>query len=419
MKKNLYLAYIIAFILISLKFFDATFISPSLSNYVFILSIWITVFLSVPFWFSNRKTTFDVPIYVVFLSILFSIFMAYFSWNQSFFHSIMETTQYLMWPFYFFLIGHNFKVKTIEKIVIGFGLLYAALYFFQYLNQGAVLFGRPLYGDEWTEDRGVIRIIFPGAGIFILAVFISLSKLTTTKTYRWLWIIILILGLVIPVMQVTRQFIAGISLVYIYHLIINVKSVYKVAVLAFFIIAGVVVVKMEIDSVKGIMEAGERDAELGKDYIRVLAAEYFLKDYAPNDLSKIFGSGAPYWGISEVGRFNERLADERGYYLSDVGIIAVYAMFGIFAVMGFVIIWIKSFTIRIPKSFAYAKYYIWYILFTSVTWYSVYHYHYIIATIMALYLYQKGIDDQKRIELMKKILIKIKSKADTKIDTSV
>ncbi|WP_245917148.1 hypothetical protein [Mongoliibacter ruber] len=173
---------------------------------------------------------------------------------------------------------------------------------------------------------------------------------------------------------------------------------------------------MEINSVKGLIEAGERDAELGKEYIRVLAAEYFLKDYAPNDLSKVFGSGAPYWGISAVGKFNERLADERGYYLSDVGIIAVYAMFGIIAVVGFVIIWIKSFTIRIPKSFAYAKYYIWYILFTSVTWYSVYHYHYIIATILALYLYQKGIDDQKRVELVKKILIKIKSKDKKQFD---
>ncbi|WP_235062796.1 hypothetical protein [Indibacter alkaliphilus] len=402
--------------MINLKFFDATFISPSLSNYTFILFIWITIFLSVPHFFTNRKTKFDYPIAIVFSSIFFSMVMAFLSWNQSLFHSIIETSQYLSWPFYFYLVGHNFKVNTIEKIVVAFGLLYVMLYFYQYLNQGAVLFGKPLYGDEWTEDRGVIRIIFPGAGIFILTVFIALTKLTSKAPLKWLWVCILILGLVIPVMQVTRQFIAGVTLVYLYHLIVNVKAIYRVFIISFFLIGISVVVKMEIDSVKGVIEAGERDADLGKDYVRVLAAEYFLFDYAPNDWSRIFGSGAPYWGISSVGKFNERLGDEKGYYLSDVGIIAVYAMFGIAAVIGFILIWYKSFVLPLPKEFQYARYYLWYILFTSVTWFSVYHYHYIISTILAMYLFQKGYDLHVRKELLKKVFYKLKNKQAAELD---
>ncbi|MBW3468316.1 hypothetical protein [Arthrospiribacter ruber] len=336
--------------------------------------------------------------------------MAYLSWGQSIIHSLLETSQYLAWPFYFYLVGNNFKVKTVERIIIIYGLLYVVLFFFQYANQGMVLFGKPLYGDEWSEDRGVIRIIFPGAGIFILAVFIALTKVTTTKTYVWFWVLILILGIVIPIMQVTRQFIAGMLLVYLYHFMANGKPIIKYALIFVVFLVGSILVNLEIDSIKGVLEAGKNDAKLGKNYIRVLAAKYFLEDYAPNDASKIFGSGAPYWGISSVGKFNERLADEKGYFLSDVGIIAVYAMFGVFAVLGFVIIWVKSFTIKLSESFSYAKYYLWYILFTSVTWYSVYYYHYIISTILALYLFQKGIEHEEKKKLLKKISTKMKLK---------
>ncbi len=330
--------------------------------------------------------------------------MAYYSWDQSFFFSLVETSQYMIWPLFFFMRYHDISIKSLEKVILFYGLAYALLFFFQYLNQGVVLFGRPLYGDEWTEDRGVIRIIFPGAGIFILALFISITKLTTTSTYRWFWIGFTLLGVIIPVMQVTRQFIAGVLLIYLFHLVKSVSISKKIIILLIFIAGVGIAINAEIPMVEGVIEAQERDSGLGKDYIRVLAGQYFLYDYSPNDYSVVFGNGAPYWGISYYGKFNEKIADERGYYLSDVGIIAVYAMFGIFAIIGFVIIWAKSFFIPLPPQYQYARYYLWYLLFTSFTWYSVYHYHYLISTVFALYIFQKGIDASKKKLILKNIL---------------
>jgi hypothetical protein len=100
--------------------------------------------------------------------------------------------------------------------------------------------------------------------------------------------------------------------------------------------------------------------------------------------------------------------------LSDVGIIAVYAMFGIFSIIGFVIIWIKSFIIPLPAEYQYAKYYLWYILFTSFTWYSVYHYHYLISTVFALYLFHKGMEASRKKILLKKIIAKFIKEENTK-----
>jgi hypothetical protein len=330
--------------------------------------------------------------------------MAFYSWDQNFFQSFIETTQYMIWPLFFFLRYHNISVKILEKIILFYGLAYALLFFFQYLNQGVVLFGRPLYGDEWTEDRGVIRIIFPGAGIFILSLFISINKLTTTKKYRWFWAMFSLLGIIIPVMQVTRQFIAGVLLMYLIHLLKNVSIAKKIVIISLFVLGVGLVINADIPMVEGVIEAQERDSSLGKKYIRVLAGEYFLYDYSPNEVSAVFGNGAPYWGLSTYGKFNEKLGDERGYYLSDVGIIAVYAMFGIFSILGFIIIWGISFLVPIPSEYQYAKYYLWYILFTSFTWYSVYHYHYLISTVFAIYIYQKGIDLSKKKIIIKKIL---------------
>ncbi len=72
--------------------------------------------------------------------------------------------------------------------------------------------------------------------------------------------------------------------------------------------------------------------------------------------------------------------------------------------MGFIIIWIKSFFISLPPEYEYAKYYLWYILFTSFTWYSVYHYHYLISTVFALYVFHKGIEAKEKRRLVKKVI---------------
>lgn len=403
MKDRLILLFIFLLIPFSLKFFDASFINSTFLNYSFILVIWAAIFLSVPCFFFKTSSAFSFSIYLIFFSILFSMIMAYYSWDQSFFHSFIETTQYMIWPFFFFLRYHNIPVKWLEKVIIFYGLTYALLFFFQYLNQGVVLFGSPLYGDEWTEDRGVIRIIFPGAGIFILSLFISITKITSVESNRYFWICFSLLGIVIPVMQVTRQFIVGVLIIYIIHLIKSVSFSKKIIIFFLFILGIGIVINSNIPMVEGVIEAQERDSSLGKKYIRVLAGEYFLYEYSPNDVSSVFGNGAPYWGLSSYGKFNQKLGDERGYYLSDVGIIAVYAMFGVFSILGFVIIWFISFWIPIPDEYLYAKYYLLYILFTSFTWYSVYHYHYLISTVFALYIFQKGIDLNKKKSQIKKI----------------
>ncbi|EKB51323.1 hypothetical protein [Cecembia lonarensis] len=390
--KKYYLLIILAIIVpITLRFFDANFLDQRLVNYVSFLTVWGLISLAVilgPY----KEGPFNLPVKLIFFSILFSIVMANYSWDQKYWDSLIEYTQYLIWPLFFVLIGVNMPIKTIEKVVVAYGLVYVGLYLFQYINSGTVFFGKPLWGEEFLESRGTVRIIFPAKGVFLLSIFIAITKITSEESKnKWFWVIIAALGLVIPIMQVTRQYIAGVLLIYVLHFSKATSNIKKALFLLIFSLGFMVLIQSEIPMVKGLMDTQkESDTRVDENYIRVLAGKYFITDLSPNFWSQVFGNGSPYWGMSTYGKFIENLADRKGYFLSDLGLIAVYAMFGIFAVAGYILIWIKSLTVPIPPKYHYAKYYLWYLLITSFTGASLYFYHYLIATVFALYIFQKS-----------------------------
>ena len=100
---------------------------------------------------------------------------------------------------------------------------------------------------------------------------------------------------------------------------------------------------------------------------------------------------------SNYGTFVQDLERE-GIYMGDVGIIGIYAMFGILPIIAYILIWIKSFTLQLPKEYYYAKYYLWLLLITSLTSDSVYHYNFLISSVFALYIYQTIYIEQSKMD---------------------
>jgi len=386
MKRKLQAAFIFLVVIFSLRFFDAHFISEEIINYGSYLLFLMVLGLSVPHMLSERGGLI-LPVQLVFAGILLSMPMAYLAWGQGIKDTIIITLPYLMWVLFFFLLRVSFPVKLLEKIVLTYGVIYIVLYFFQLSQSPTVLFGSSMWGDEFIESRGIVRIIFPGAGIFILAVFIAVNKLTTQRKDRMFWVFMVAMGVLIPVLQVTRQFVIGISMIFLYHFLKGQNFFKKSGTVVAFIIVVLFVFNTDTKVITGLIEAAQRDIELGSDYIRVKAAEYFLTDFSPNLLTRLLGNGAPMWGLSAYGIYVARLAVYEGLYQSDVGIIGMYSMFGILPVIGYIIIWVKSFTVELPEEYQYVRYYFWYLLLTSFTWYTVYHYHYIMSTVFALYIF--------------------------------
>ena len=67
----------------------------------------------------------------------------------------------------------------------------------------------------------------------------------------------------------------------------------------------------------------------GEDFIRYLAAKYFIVDFSNSPLYPIFGTG---WGSLALGNKLEYCKHVLHFYISDVGIIGYYSTVGLVGV---------------------------------------------------------------------------------------
>ena len=392
--KNIFL---FVLVIVCLRFFSFRLISESILNYLEFCFLFILVLLSIPHFFKKQEG-FVFPIQLLVVAIIVSVFMAHYSWGQSIRHGLIITIPLLTWIIFFYLLHLKIPINSIENITLFFGSLYVVLYFFQYFHPGTFYFGKSIMGgDEFEVERGVTRIVFPGAGIFVLATLISINKLTTQKKHRAVWLFFTFFGLLIPFLQVTRMFIAGIFFLYFYHFVKWQRGYISYIGVLLSVFAILFLFLSENPVAKGLIESGQSDANLGKEYIRVQAIDYFLFRFSPSLVNNIFGNGVPYADVSRYGKFVTSIYETAGYFFEDVGIVSVYAMFGVFAVFAYILIWVKSVTLSLPKEYQYCKYYLWYLLFTSFTTFSVYFTHYLISTVFVLYIFQNQYIRRKQV----------------------
>ena len=370
MTKPLQVLFVFLLVVVSFHFFDARFLNKSFTNYTVFYYSLVAIIISIPHVFIKR-IGFVLPVQLICLSMLVSVVMAKIFWGQSLMDSIIVTVPLMLWIFFFYLLRIQISIKIVEEIILVYGVIYILLYFYQITHSQTAFFGER---DILTEDRGVVRIILGGGGIFFLSSFMALNKFTTQKPGRWFWISLSILGILIPILTATKQLIGGVLIIYLFHFIKDQSFFRKLVIIASFIGMLLYVSHSDNELVKGIIESQENSFKEGKDYIRIRSGVYFLTEFSPNNINMVLGNGVPYEGISDYGKF--------------VGIISVYIMFGILAIIAYILIWINSFTFSLPNEYYYLKYYLWFLLITSLTSYNVYSYNYLVSTVFVLYIYQ-------------------------------
>lgn len=316
--------------------------------------------------------------------------MAVFSWKQSVTDTFIATIPLLLWPLFFYLDSVRFSVKLLERIILCLGATYLVLYFYQFINSDTILFGKSLWGDEFIENRGIIRISFPGGGIFYLAVFIAITRISSAPNLRWLYLCFMVAGVIVPVMQVTRVDVVGVLMMYAVHFLKGQSFPKKILITLTCLILALYLSTSytRITPVKGMVEAQKENVKDGEKYIRLVAGSYFLNNFSPSTTNRVFGNGVPYVDFSSYGRFISIINDQQGFYLEDLGIISVYTLYGVLGVIAYLIIWIKSFTLKLPRQFQYPRYYLWFLLITSLTTSNLYSPNYLISTVIAIYIYQ-------------------------------
>lgn len=407
MKHKFQILFVITTILISTKFFSAQFLGDLVSVKIPAIYLLGVIIYSL-FFFSQKRTGFVFPVQLMTLAILISILVAYLNWDQPITDTLVRTVPFWLYPFFFYLLSIRFSIPLLEKIIVGFGILYVLLYIFQFMNPTTVYFGFPFDNPlgEYDERRGIIRIIFPGAGIFYLAAFICICKLTSTPNNRLTNLMFTIGGMAIPILQVVRQIIVFNSIIYIFHFGTNLSIIKKIVLSIAFIGLGYYILSLNLPIFQSIAEITKNDKNEGDKNIRVVTGTYYLLNFSDNIITKLLGNGVPHYkssyGIQTIK------SEQRGMWLEDVGLIGLYSQFGILAILAWLIIWYKSFTIPLPKQYYYLKYYLWLLLFTSLTSGSIYNVHYLISTVLVLYIYHR-ISTKNENKLMK-FLLKLKQK---------
>ncbi|MCF0062680.1 hypothetical protein MUK70_00970 [Dyadobacter chenwenxiniae] len=389
-KKTVFLFFLV---ICSLKYFGAVAAQNGILKNICYAYMVAAILISAPKFFSY-KGGFVLPIQLICISIVISIFMAKYTWGQGLEHSV-STIPYMMWFIFFYLLSSNISIRTIENIVLIYGLLYMLLFIFQLTHTGTIYFGTV---EEFKEDRGIIRVNFPGGGVFFLACFIAINKVTSDVKYRLIWTGYAAIGLIVNVLQVTRQTIAVMLFIYMLHFLRNVKLPLKIATIATFGLGCYLFLVSDNPISRGLAEQQKADASAGDEYIRIVSAKYFLTEFTPNTVSQIFGNGF-FNETSNYGKRLNALSLEYGYFLSDVGLVEVYVTFGVLAIIGFAMLFIKSFTIPVDADHYYLKYYLWMIMVTSLSSDFLVSYYYVITTALVLYCYHRLYEEQKIISM--------------------
>ena len=118
----------------------------------------------------------------------------------------------------------------------------------------------------------------------------------------------------------------------------------------------------------------------------------------------------------EYGQYIKQLAI-KGYHASDVGIIGLFAYFGIIPIIIWLVVLAKILTIKIPEKYIYVKYYFFNVLFGAFVGSTLYHINFLMSNILALYVFQKSLENKENMKLLKEKLIQILKKKSTEISS--
>ncbi|GAB1404963.1 MAG: hypothetical protein PHX54_09115 [Lentimicrobiaceae bacterium] len=291
---------------------------------------------------------FKWEILLILVAVFTSMFMANSTYNQSFGTTLIA--QRFMYYYLIYYMLHLIKIPEyeLEKIILAFGVVYAAFYFIQFFAYPTRIFDVRI-----SQERGSLRIFQAGLTYLIFAYFMMLNKLFKKFSLLHLAIILLLLSTVF--LMATRQLIMSILLVSLINILLSKQIKSKVLIIILLAAAVIPVVIIAQDVIESMVLLTQKQSKNIHENIRVLAAGFFLTDFFPNNLAYITGNGADS-SNSSYGIIIQSYKDIYGFYQSDIGIIGDFSKFGLFFLIGVTMILVKALKSKMTGKLPYIKY---------------------------------------------------------------
>lgn len=353
MNKKLWL--ILLFILGSLGFYNpAQILSQQTQKLIFyaIFAICLIVAFRVKGKI-NYQATPKIPYWLILVGICVATFSVPLYNEQSLLVSIqVSLVQFIPYSFLFILLAYNPPVDKIEKVLVYMGILGIFVNGINMLTIPSCLFGSEL--DEIDNSRGFVRVRTPITYICFLF-FYALSKFKNTGAKRGHWLFLAILAYTFIVFWVSRQYILYSTVLGLLFYLSQMKWYKKVllALFCFFIFQYVV---LEIPFVKHMIEMSSEQKSNADEDVRTLAYSYYGDLGQTNDVTRIIGNGVPSFGNSKWGVNFEKEVYSMHTLAVDVGWAGFYFYFGMFALIGLVILFAKSICKKHSVQYQYLNY---------------------------------------------------------------
>lgn len=363
-------------------YFYQIFFLTKYNKYFHLLGTGIVIIVSIIFLVYDDsfrfKKNFTFMIVLIFISVIFSMYLALNQHDQSILLSLYEQRNIYYYLVYFLL--HLIKVnpKDLKRIIIILGLIYVLFYFLQ-----IVLFPFEIFETEIGESRGTLRIFLPGITFLMISYYYALQKFLESNKFPYF--LLIILTLVIIILLGGRSLLAITVFVTVINLIMA-KRIKSRVLIYFLIVASAVIIYFAFSNIfLKLIEETETTQKLGSSYVRIRALKFFFQNLFPNFWTYLFGNGVVS-GRSEYGEMMMLYNMKYGFYLVDIGIFGNYINFGLIFVAGvFGLLW-KIFKIKIQKEYQFIKFFFMVIALSLITGGGFSESEFIIPLCMSLYL---------------------------------
>jgi hypothetical protein len=301
------------------------------------------------------KRNFVIPIYLIFIAVFLSMFTAFFAFRQNFQVTLFSQRDIYFYLFYFTLHVLKPEKKEFQRLIIYMGLIYLIAYLIQYFS-----FPTEIFDVTMRKERGTVRVYLEGSGYAMIAYYLCLQIFYTTNKFKYLFLAILFL---IPIILFGARSALLTIVIGTFAQLIFSKRIRSKALIIFLVLLALVPTYLFFQDVfTSMVKASQLESAQGTENVRILAAQYFMTRFIPNDMAFLTGIGAPS-AESPLGKLTMMLSETYGFYLSDIGIIGNFVTYGALFVLAVILIVFRTMFLKITLEMSYLKYFFFFEVF--------------------------------------------------------
>lgn len=353
--------------LIGTNFYSYIYYNPLHFNTFVLVGVYLLIMILIPTKYIHTKTPLDKIVVWTLITIFLSFIPAYIDYQQSIIGTFISAIVLSSGVFLYFVFRKlNTTPELIMKILTVACLIWVILEIGQQFTYPNYLFSGRANIQGLAERMGLWRYYIWGID-FVLMVYAywigqTFSNNNISKNKAFIVALIFLAGLLC---YVSRKHIYVSLLAFILPYVPFFRNgktkIGKIQLLMTCLFLFLVFYNF-YDSFSEMNQAANEAQGEGEDFIRLLAANYFLYDFSDSPLYPIFGAGLPYDGsmlAKKIDYLANMFGDFTGFYQADVGIIGYYSKFGLLGVSA-----IAAYIYYFFKNWKYID--LWYKLFFTM-----------------------------------------------------